>query len=377
MNKRNRHYGSRMKFWSTLFFAIMAIFLCAIIGLSGHVLVAAIGITLISCALNLPQARTCAVTLSVPEILMDVLDAFKLETPELFGPNGFGKDFSSNTAVLGDAITAKIASIPATAAYNAGAGGFKNGAQDVTTLITDVPVTLDQFRHVPIKVGYLTSLSSKLPLYKEAIRNYGYALGKYVVDTALGKVVAANFTHSVTTAIANVSLDTFDGTIRTQMNTQKMFNRGRFALVNSAMANALGQDDRVRSNLFYGELNGDQGYRIWKSLAGFNWIREYPDLPVAGNLTGFAADNRAIVVASRQLDFANANALALGVPQVMDFHSIQDPESGLFMTGVGWQEAGTGDVYVSAGILFGVSAGAQGGAANSITDQAGLILKSA
>jgi hypothetical protein len=382
MNTFNRKkYGSRMAFWSQLSLAVFALFVAAVIVMAGvaqgHALASAVIagtlVTLVACSLNKPQARMCAVTLSVPEILTDVMDAFKLETPELFQPGGFGTDFSSKTAVLGDKITAKIAKVPLTGDYDANNGGFKAATQDVTTLIEDVPVTLDRFKVVTINITYLTQIASKVALYKEAIRNNGFALGKLIVDTALAQITAANFSNTVSTALANVNLDTFDGDIRNQLNAQKVANRGRFAIINTAMASKLGQDDRVRSSLFYGSLNGDQGYRIWRNLAGFSSIREYPDMFAGANLDGFAGDGRSVAVASRQIDFANA-ASALGIPEVMKFYPMVDEQSGLSLTGVGWQEAGTGDVYVGCGVLFGIGAGKQGGAAGTITDNAGVRL---
>ena len=371
MNK----YRSKTSFWGQVAFALLAVFLCAIMFASGQTYLALGFLTLFSLltAKSASLGYCRAVTLSVPEILMDVLDAFKLETPELFEPGGFGKDFSSKTAVLGDKITAKIAHVPTTAAYDSTKGvGFYSGAQDVTTLIEDVPVTLSQFRHVPIKIGWLTQLSSKLPLYKEAIRNYGWALGKYVVDTALAQCTPANFSNSVKVATANVNLDTMEA-IRSQLNSQKVTNRGRWMLTNTPFANALGNDDRVKSSLFYGALNGDNGYRLWKNMSGFGWVREYPDMFAGNNLQAFAGDARSIVVATRRPDFSNV-AAELGVPQIMEFYPIEDEESGLFMTGVAWQEVGTGDVYVSAAILFGVGAGSQGGVAGTITDNAGCLV---
>ncbi len=62
------------------------------------------------------------------------------------------------------------------------------------------------------------------------------------------------------------------------------------------------------------------------------------------------------------------------MPQVMEFYPIEDPQSGLYMTGVAWQEQGTGDVYVSAAVLFGIGSGGQGGGAGTITNDAGLRL---
>lgn len=365
-------------FWLQVIAAIMLIAACFIMAERnpiGAIACAAIGVAALNSAHPRYRARMagriCAVTLSVPEIMQDVMDAFKLETPELFSPGGFGTDFSSKTAVLGDTITAKISHVPVTGAYDPNNGGFEAAAQDVTTLIEDVPVTLGSFRCVVIKLSWLTQLASKIPLYKEAVRNYGYALGKYVVDTALAQITANNFSNTVGGALANVNLDTFDSDIRNQCNTQKMYNRGRFALINTAMASKLGSDDRVRSSLFYGALNGDQGYRLWRNLAGFGWIREYPDMFTGGGLSGYAGDVRGIAVATRRPDYSNV-ADELGVPKVMEFFPLEDAESGVFMTGATWQKTGTGDVYLAAGILFGVGAGKQGGANGTITDNAGI-----
>ena len=174
---------------------------------------------------------------------------------------------------------------------------------------------------------------------------------------------------------ALLNLDTVDGDIRNQMNSQKTFDKGRFMLCSSDFAKSLGADDRVRSSLFHNQRNGAEGYRKWENLAGFSWIREYPDLPtlLGGDYSAFAADKRAICVCIRQPNYANA-VDALGVPKVMDFHSVSDPETNMPMVAASWQEVGTGDVYVSAGLLFGVSCGNQGGAPGTITDSAGLLI---
>lgn len=321
----------------------------------------------VSFSFHTPVQSMLRVTLTVNEILMDIVDAFKIEIPFLI--NGFSTDFSSKTAVKGDTITAHISTLPATATYDA-TTGFDNGATAADALITDVPVVMDQFTHVPVKVTWLTQLASKMPLYREAIRNTGYVLAKKVVDYALTKVLAVNFTKVSTIANINVNLDSIED-IRTAMNVNKAANRGRFGICGSPFAGALQNDDRVKSSLFYSQLNGDQGYRHFKNVAGFGDIWEYPDFPGnAQNLTAFFADKRAIVIANRRVDYSNA-AAQLGVPEVMKFYPISDPSTGLEMTGVAYQKAGTGDVFVSCAVLYGVGAGAQGGAANGITDLGG------
>ena len=72
----------------------------------------------------------------------------------------------------------------------------------------------------------------------------------------------------------------------------------------------------------------------------------------------------------------------LGVPQIIQFFPMTDPETGLEMTGVAWQAQNTGDVFVSCAVLYGVNAGAAvtgdtTTVANRGSDQAGLIITTA
>lgn len=351
----------------------IGLFVAALFSLSGHGSAAILGMLAVFWVANsLMQRRqaACFVTLSVPELLMDVMDAFKLE---LFPLTGWSTDFSSKTAVKGDVITAHISTLPAAADYDA-TTGFDNGVQNAEDLLTDIPVTLDTFKHVPVRIKYLSQLQSKMPLYREAVRNTGYVLAKLVIDTALGKAIAANFSHSKTIAAANFSLDSMTS-IRDQLNSQKAYGRGRFGIVNTAIASALENDDRTKSALFYGQMNGDEGYRVFRNMSGFRQIMEYPDFPANSiNLAGIFGDPRAFAIATRQVDFGNV-AAELGAPKIMEFIPLTDPTTGLTMTAVIYQKAGTGDVYFSPAILFGIGAGKQGGTADTITDKAAVLLK--
>ncbi|HWX19510.1 MAG TPA: hypothetical protein VN578_06345 [Candidatus Binatia bacterium] len=358
--------------------ALSALALAAVIFASDNWLTAVLLLTLTGCTLNQPRARLCVVTLSVPEILKDILEAFKVGTPELFGPAGFAQDFTSDTAVLGDRITAHISHVPTTQAYDNTPGpghGFYGGAQDVITLIEDVPVTLNQLRHVPVKIGFLTGLATKgVPLYKAGVSEIGYTLGKYVIDNVLASA-GSSVSNSIVMPPLLSDIDSWEGT-RNQCNAQKMVNKTRWAFIGSALARALGADDRVRSELFYGQLNGDQGYRRWKNVAGFSWIREYPDIVNAGgNIGGIAGDHRLAAVSVRKIRDMTQTAKALGLREVMKFDSLRDEGSGLELCGISWQEAGSGDLYLSAAVLFGTGVGNQGGAAGSMTDNAGLLIK--
>jgi hypothetical protein len=357
-----------------LFFAALVLaMVIAFVSPTPHA--AAVGYVLlfaVSAALAPRTTHAYATTLSVNELITDILDAFKVVVPML---SSFSRDFSTATARYGDTITAKISSIPVTSAYDANNGGFRAGAQNSKDLLTDVPVTLNQFRTVPIKIAYLDAISSKVDLYNKEIFNHAFALGKYVVDFSLSKVIAANFSQSKTEALANTTLDTLES-IRTQANAQKMDPFQRNGLVSSTFAGALQADARVTSRDFYSQLNGDVGYRQFKNIAGFKNIWEYPDLPSTGSMSGFFFDPRAIVVCSRLPDIQN-EAARLGIPTVVKVETVTDPETGLTLMGVASQDPGTLDVYVTVALLFGASAGKQGGAAGTITDYAGIICKTA
>jgi hypothetical protein len=354
--------------------AVATLTLSAILIATGRPLAGLLCLTLCGLLLNKPKARLCAVTLSVPEILADLMAAFKLRLLEFFGPNGFTTDFKSETAVIGDVVTAKIDHTPVTAAYDPNNKGFYNGAQDVLTLIEDVPVVLNQLRHVPIKIGFLTGLATKgVNLYKSAVANQAWALLKYVLDQTLVTSLTS-VSNSIQMFPVVTTLDTFDGALRNQCNAQKMFDDARFAIVNTALASALGADDRVRSNLFFGQRNGKQGVRRFTDVAGFKWIQEYPDFNFNG-YGGLAGDRRLVVASVRKIEDVSKVVDQLGVRKLMNFHPLKDEETGLELTGISWQEGGTGDLYLSAAILFGTSVGNQGGIVGTKTDNAGLLIR--
>src|ERR1035437_1975002 len=352
-----------------------AVLLAAVIGLLHHSFAAFAALFVVTALVNAgfhrEHSHRLRLTLSVNEISQLVIDAFKGQTPELFGPGGFAMAMSSKTAVLGDKITAHIGSVPTTADYDSSPDGlgFENGLQDSSDLLGDVPITCRYLKFVPIRIKWLAGLASKIALI-QALAEQAFALRKVVIDAALQTILPSNFTHQFRVDPANVSLDTIEA-IRGKGNVQKMSPMGRFGIVNTPFASALQADQRVGSKLFYQQLNGGNAYRRYTNLAGFGNIFEYPDFPAALNLEGYFGDRRGIMIAVRAIDYSNA-AEVLKVPRTAAFTSAVDSESGLPFTAVGYEKQVNGDVVFSLGLLFGVAAGNQGGAADTITDRAGI-----
>lgn len=306
-------------------------------------------------------------TLSTGEILQDTLMAFKASVPML---SAFSTDFSSRTAVLNDAITAHISGLPAVQDYDA-TSGYELNNVEADSLLTDVAVTLNRHKHVPVRVKYLTQIASKKNLYAEAIKNQAYVLGKSVVDYALSLVTDANVTNETVESNANTTYDTLE-TVRSALNTQDASQLGRFGIVNTPFAAKVQSDSRVASADYFGQLNGTGGYRNFRNVAGFENVWEYPDMPANSiNLAAVFGDRRLVTVATRLPDVQGDIAAALGVPVTSRFEVATDPESGLSLLGIYWQKQGTLDVWMTIALLYGVTVGAAGGSANTRTDPAG------
>lgn len=92
------------------------------------------------------------------------------------------------------------------------------------------------------------------------------------------------------------------------------------------------------------------------------------------NLAGFAFDMRAFaLLAGIPDDFEQQFLGGLNVPRVMGFDTVTDPESGITMAAVSWQDTGTGQINWAPTIVWGKSLGRQSyaNAAGSKTDYAG------
>lgn len=305
-------------------------------------------------------------TLSTAEILTDVIDAFKKRFPLL---TAVSTDFSPDTIRVGQTVTSRILSLPTVRDYD-GTDGYKASAANANGLSTDVSVAVDRHKHVPIKVDYLDQVSTKRDLYNEAVGNLAYTLGKEAVDYMLSLVVAANFSESTTEAAANTDNDTLN-TIRAAMNAAGANPDNRYGVLNSAAFSALSVDPDISSGDYFGQRVTSNAFGTLQNVQGFREIWEYPDLPAnSENLSGFFFDPRAVVMASRLPSDAFDLADRLGV-NIANREVITDPDTGLSMMAITWQDAGTFDVYHTLTWAYGAVAGKQGGSAGALTDYAG------
>ncbi len=312
-----------------------------------------------------------ALTLSTDQILELVIDAFKVRLPFLV--SAFATDFSSEKAKFNQTVNARIACLPTVQDYKKNKGGYKNGATDAKDLLSDVPVTIDQHKHVPIKLDFLdaTQTVNQIRLLDEATMNCGYVLAKAVADYCLSKVLAANFSQKSTVTAATSDMDML-GDIRKAMNKIGTNTAGRFGIVNSDVMGELTADTRVASGDYHGQRIGADALGTLHNIQGFGNIWEYPDLPDNGEgLNGFFGTRESIILATRVPSDTSEIAKAAGIPQVASFETKTDPDTGLTLLGIKWIEQGTFDVYCTVAVMFGAVAGSQGGSEGEKTDYAG------
>jgi hypothetical protein len=310
-------------------------------------------------------------TLSATEILQDTLEAFKVRFPMLTGGAGFATDFSGSAARYNDIVIAHVRSLPSSQSYDSTSGYQANGA-NAADLLTDIPVTLNNHKHVPVKVDHIDVLSSRKNLYEGAIGDIAFVLGKAVVDDALAEVKAANMSYGANVTIANTSKTTLNDAT-TKLNTNGNAPVGRFGIVTSQFYAALEEDARISSGDYHGQRRSSNAYGQLNGVAGFESIYEYPDLQTAAgeSINGFFSGRGSVVIASRVPSDPSELAASIGIPKIANFNTVTDPDSGLTLLGIQWMHAGTFDIWLTMSLIWGVTAGKNGGSAGTIMDKAG------
>lgn len=201
-----------------------------------------------------------------------------------------------------------------------------------------------------------------------------YALGKEAFDYALGLVTQANFSHEVTGTAANSDYDALSA-VNKVLNKNGASATGRIGIVNSDVFQTLDSDQRIASGDYHGQQRGASAYGVLTGVSGFESIFEYPDLPTnSEDLTGFFTDKTGIVMANRIPNDVEALANRIGIPAISKVDVVSDADTGLTFMGITYQDAGTFDVYTTLTWIYGVSAGAQGGTDDSLTDKGGVRL---
>jgi hypothetical protein len=246
-------------------------------------------VLLASVAYRHGDGRLHAPTLTVQQLLLDVIGAFVKRFPAI---NMFGTQWSGAVLKLNKKYTAHVAVFGSASTYVEGSGGYANGANTARNGLKDVSIVTNVQPTYPLLWSHLDEIKDDKRQYAKVMAGGGYTLGKSCIDNGFfAKMTTRYFSKEVVLAVADCDYDWLQS-LTTQGNTQGMEPEGRVLFVNSAVAQVLAVDPRMVSKDYAGQLLDGQGYRQWKNVGGFALIQEYPDLPSnnATALTGVAAE---------------------------------------------------------------------------------------
>ena len=259
------------------------------------------------------------------KVLADIIEAFKVRVPALMAMGG---NFTSERLYLGQTAIAHIEGLPTSATYDA-TTGYANGATEAADLLTDVPLTIDMHKHVPVKLTHLRNIADEKK-YINTVGNQAYVLGKEIVDSVLAKVHAGNISYQFPVASASIDYDDLT-TICGTMNTNGAATTGRKGLVSTAVMNTLFGDTRVTSGDYHDQRVEGSSLRVLTNIAGFDRIDEYVDMPsnnaASGTFTAATTDICTKVghgfVTGQKVRVSSATTLPAGLAAATTYYVIR------------------------------------------------------
>jgi len=291
-------------------------------------------------------------TLNAALVTLRVMGFLRKQLPAL---NTFSTNFKSEAVnpKLNQQVIARVVTVPTVSEYHA-----TNGYVAGQPASVDVPVTITKHKHVTLEFGVEDLSSTDRDLIGEQAAPAAYALGKDLVDAAVGLITPANFATEVVETLANTQRSTL-GKLRTQLNLQGAGPMGRGGLLNSTAFEYLTDDAKIVSQEYnpgFQQDNKPTGELL--GIKGFERVAEYVDLPTANNLTGFFGTKDSIVIATRV-----PSDPALVFPELAGAGKIElitDPDTGMSMlvrTHYNWQ---LGKVHMTLVWMYGVAKGVTG-----------------
>lgn len=223
-------------------------------------------------------------TLASGVILTRALELVFTKRPIL---NSISLDLSLEEAKLNQTVRSRIFSVPAVA-------NFPAAAQDKTD--TDVSVTINQAKQIRHTFTNAELSSTDRNLVEESAEPIAVAIANHMVDALAALWTSGNFTNATTEAVVDTDYETL--TVLRQALTGRGAPDSRFAAVSAAVYKELLNDPLCNRAAKQSGTDPIADGRL-QNIAGFSEIFEYPDIPTAGNLTGFAGSKDSLVLATR------------------------------------------------------------------------------
>ena len=259
----------------------------------------------------------------------------------LFAPlSGIHTDFSNDIQSRGESVTTRFPTKPTAADLS---GGYVAAASDVA--MTAKTITLNNFKGFVYGFDDLERSKSSIDLHALFIEPAQQAVGTAIFGDLWNTVTAANFATSSVITAANFNRDNLVDLGTTLTDTKKAPQTGRFILTNPTYYGSLVKtlNSAEMPGITEGKTEGIvprvNKFDIYESdIADAN----------AENLAAFAGHRSSLLMAARTVDSRGFTG---------ELEEVVIPGLGMTIQYRMWYDNNTGKLYVSMGVLYGVSAG--------------------
>jgi len=266
-------------------------------------------------------------TLSAGVILTKALSLVFTKRPIL---KRISRDLSDARAKKGDTIKSRIFAVPPVS-------DFGSGAADRSDV--DVPVTISGFKQIKVSFTAAELTSTDRDLIQESAEPIAVGIANHIVDSVAALWTPTNFPgNSTIVPVADTGYTTLT-TLRGAL-TGRGAPDDRFCVVNTPVYTNLLDDPLCNRVQKVTETDGDPiSTGQLGDVAGFKSIMEYPALPTANNLIGFAGAMDSTVFAMRVP--RDPREVLPNVPVGGSIGIVTEPITGMSIMAVEWVDIGT------------------------------------
>lgn len=281
------------------------------------------------------------------------LELLKLVFPEL---RRFTTDFSDQPATFNQTIITRIITIPNVQTYSTATGWADTNAQT-----TDVPITINNHKGVPITFNENLLASTMRRLFDEFAEASAYALGKALVDDLYARLTDANFTNNTVSASTAFNRSTVvDIGVALSTRGVPLGLGNRTMLLWPAAFGNLEKDASMvqfatnvpRPELITDGVTPASAFAI--NVEAFN-IYSAPNMPSNNaNLVGFAGSKSALCIATRT---PNDYTTVLPGASFGNVQMVTDPDIGMTVMQVQYVNHTLGTATSRIALMWGTAAG--------------------
>ena len=261
-------------------------------------------------------------TLAPDVIALDVLQFLLKKYPIL---TMFATDFSNEPAKFNARVVTRVPVLPAVQSFSQAAGYAGTAA---TT--TDVPVTLNNFRHVTLSFFDDEMSSTSRNLVEEQVGVAAAALGKDAADKLIANIIAANFAQHAVTTDASYTRAKLVAARQALVTAGAIGNK--VSILDAAAWAQLAQDPVIINTFNIGVSDASLSFTdgVMNGVGGFDKIVEYADLALTdATLTGFFGTKSSLVMCGRVP--SDPTAYLPDIPINGIIKNVTDPSTGLTM----------------------------------------------